>query len=373
MQTIRILIVEDDITSQLMLKTMLADYMLTIVGSGEDALEVAIDEWDLVILDINLPGIDGYETCRRLRAMESHQRTPIVFLSSYTELEDRLQAFDAGGNDYVSKPFDVRELTTKIEFFCVATNKHKQTDKELRDSHGMLMSVQTASAKLQSITRFIQATLFCHDIETLLKHFFNAAKNMGVEGVLQYDTKAGSGVDSSDGTVSVLEREILEMSSAMSRIHEFGQGRAIFRWGHATLLTRKVGDMIDTLAIFMDALEAGIKSIDSEYTLMQKVKEVEEQNSAMRDRVDGLFKQMTGELKDAVVAIAMVTEMDFDDEERLNDLVDDFSHKIDDELVLMATNNSTMHSLIADLKTPPPELQELMDSALAEDDGVTLF
>lgn len=373
MQPIKILIVEDDATSQLMLKTMLSNYTLTLVGSGEEALEASTDEHDLVILDINLPGIDGYDTCRQMRKMSEKVKTPIVFLSSYTALDDRLQAFDAGGNDYVSKPFDVRELVAKIDFFCTTSSEHRQTDKDLRDSHGMLMEVQTASAKLQSISRFIQASLFCHDIETLLKHFFKTAKDIGVECVLQYETSAQSGVDSTDGSVSVLEREILEMSSAMDRIHMFGQDRAIFKWSHTTLLTRKVGDMIDTLAIFMDALEAGIKSIDSEYSLLQKVTQLEDDNTALRNRVAELFKEMTSELKYAVIEIGMVTELDPDDEDRFKDLVDGFSHKIDDELVLMAKNNSIMHALISDLKTPPPELQSLMDSALEEDDGVMLF
>ncbi len=379
MQSVKLLIVEDDATSQLILKTMLSDYTLTIVDSGEagvDAVkgaEGATGGFDLVILDINLPGINGYETCQQLRAMDQYKAVPIIFLSSYTDLDDRLKAYGVGGTDYISKPFDVKELKTKIEMHSSAITRNQEANQVLADSHGLLMNVQTASAKLQAISRFIQVTLFCHDMETLLTHFFKTAKEIGIEGVLQYRSASGDGYQASDGEVTLLEQEILEMSSAMDRIHVFGQDRAIFRWTHGTFLTRKVGEMIDTLAIFMDALEAGIKAIDAEHKLLQQVTRLEVENEAVRTRISGLFKSMTGDLEEAIIAIGMATEMDFEDEERLTEVMDRFGLKIDDELVTMAENNSIMHGLIEDLKTPPPELQGLLDSALEAEDGVELF
>jgi len=379
MQSIKLLIVEDDITSQLMLKTILADYTLTIVGSGEEGLETVQtatgsgEVFDMVVLDINLPGIDGYEVCQQLRTMGQYKEVPIIFLSSYTDLEDRLKAYGVGGNDYVSKPFDVKELKTKVGMYSSAITQSQEANQVLADSHGLLMNVQTASAKLQAISRFIQVTLFCHDMETLLTHFFKTAKEIGVEGVLQYRSVSGDGYQASDGEVTVLEQEILEMSSAMDRIHMFGQDRAIFRWTHGTFLTRKVGEMIDTLAIFMDALEAGIKAIDAEYVLLHRVSELEVENEAVRAKISELFKLMSTELKAAIMAIGMVTEMDYEDEDRLNDVMDDFGNRIDDQLVTMAENNAVMNTLIEELKVPPPELQGLLDSALETDDGIELF
>ncbi len=163
----KLLIVEDDSTSQMILKSMLSKHALSVVDSGEAGVEAARDGPDLVILDINLPGIDGYETCRRLREMEPTRAVPIIFLSSFTELEDRLEAYGAGGNDYISKPFDVTELHTKIALYAQNVERQQATNRELKTSHGLLTEIQTSSAKIQSISRFIQATLFCHDVDAL--------------------------------------------------------------------------------------------------------------------------------------------------------------------------------------------------------------
>lgn len=372
MQSIKILIIEDDNISQLMLKTMLAEYELTLVDSGEAGLEAANDNHDLIILDINLPGIDGYETCRTLREAEATATIPIIFLTSYTGIEDRLQAYGVGGNDYISKPFDVTELLTKIKFHSQTVVKQQQHDQEQNSTFHLLMEVQTSAAKIQSISRFIQTTLFCHDIDSLFKHFFKTASEIGLECILKIESTNGSETRSSSDGISRLEQEIIDMSGNMDRIHTFGQDRAIYRWNHATLLTRKVGDMIDTLAIFMDALEAGIKAVESETKLLKKVEQLESNNSAVRDKVTDLFGMMNNELKDTILSLSLISALDVEDEDRLNDLLDGFQKQIDVELNKLNENNEVMQQLISDLRTPPPELQALMEDE-PEDDGVMLF
>ncbi|VAX11016.1 hypothetical protein MNBD_GAMMA26-1838 [hydrothermal vent metagenome] len=374
MPSIKLLIVEDDLTSQIMLKSMLAEYRLTIVGSGEAGIEAATaDQPDLIILDINLPGINGYETCTRLRSMEQTCKTPVIFLSSYTDLEDRLQAYGVGGNDYISKPFDVAELLAKMKFHSKYIEKHQQASKDLTSSHNMILELQTSAAKVQSISRFIQATLFCHDIDSLFRHFFRTAREIGVGCVLQIHSNTGVETRAIDGNIAILEQEILDMSSTMRRIHSFGKDRAIFHWSHARLLIRKVGNMIDTIALFMDALEAGIKSIEGESRLLHRVHELESQNSLVRDRVDDLFTLMNTDIKNAILSLGMVSVLDANDEDSLHDLIGSFSKRIDTELQTLGDNNNTMQQLIEELRIPPPELQELMDISADEGDGIELF
>ncbi len=373
---ITLLIVEDDVTSQLILKGMLAKYALTIVDSGEAAIEAAVDAPDMVILDINLPGMDGYETCCRLRSMEQTCAVPILFLSSYTDLEDRLHAYGVGGDDYISKPFDVTELLTKIELHGKSLEQKQKIAQDLANSHSMLMGLQTTTAKIQSISRFIQSTLFCHDTDMLFQRFFKTAREIDVGCVLQIQTANGVETRASSGDISALEREILELSSTMDRIHSFGHDRAIFRWGRATLLTRTVGDMIDTIALFMDALEAGIKSVESESNLLSQVENLGIQNSLVRDKVTDLFKLMNSELKETILSLGLIS-LDQDEEDRLHDVIDGFSLRIDAELKTLGDNNHVMEQLINELRTPPPELQALMEEGSDEDDedggGVELF
>ena len=266
----KILAVEDDVTSQVMLKSMLSDHEVAVVDSGEAGLEAASDRPELVIMDIELPGIDGYETCRRLRGMDETRNTPIIFVSRFTDLEDRLQAYGAGGNDYISKPFDAADLHGKIDSYGRILERQQRAHRELQDSHRLLQELQTSAANVGSISRFIQASLFCHDLDTLLRHFFKTAHEIGLTCVLRVDCAGQIELRSSDDSPSTLEKEILELSSAVERIHAFGNGRALYRWGRATLLVRQVGEMVDTIAVFMDALESGVKVVDTKHRLLQQ-------------------------------------------------------------------------------------------------------
>ncbi len=368
MQPTKLLIVEDDTTSQLMLKSMLSMHELTIVDSGEAGLEAAKEGHDLIILDINLPGIDGYETCKRLRQDELTKLTPIIFLTSYTNIEDRLNAYGVGGNDYISKPFDITELLSKIQFHCEMVEAQKKGAEEMTTAHKLLMEVQTSAAKIQSISRFIQTTLFCHDIDSLYKYFFKTADEIGLDCILRIESQSGVETRTNGDGISTLEQEILDMSGNMNRIHTFGQDRAIYRWRRATLLTTKVGDMIDILAIFMDALEAGIKAVDNEYQLLKRVEQLGANNSEARDRVTDLFNIMRNDIKEIIISLGLISVLDVDDEDKLNDVIESYSKKIDFELKQLSKNDGTLQQLITDLRTPPPELEALLQDAEESDD-----
>ena len=369
-----ILIVEDDPTQQVILKQVLGKYELSIAGSGEEGVELSsATEHDLIILDINLPGIDGYETCRQLREAENTRKTPIIFLSSYTSLDDRLEAYGSGGNDYITKPFDLLELKAKIDLYSNAITQHQTLSHEVASSHSLLMEVQTSASKLQTINRFVQATLFCHDVDMLFAHFFKAAKELDLGCVWQIHTAGGTDTRSSDGGISKLEQEILDMSGNLSRIHSFGKDRAIYRWGRATLLTRKVGDMIDTLAIFMDALEAGVKAVDTESKLLQKVSQLEQENDELRKRISSRFKQMNEGLQNAIISLGMVVSLDIEEEDKLSELIEGYAKEIDKELNGLKQNNTAISELVSELRTPPEELKELMNIDENEDDGGILL
>jgi two-component system, OmpR family, response regulator len=112
---VRVLIVEDDIPLASALRRGLrAEGMVADVAvKGEDALWMASSaEFDAVVLDVMLPGIDGFETCRRLR--DEGVWTPIIMLTARDAVEDRVQGLDAGADDYLVKPFSLAELLARL-------------------------------------------------------------------------------------------------------------------------------------------------------------------------------------------------------------------------------------------------------------------
>ena len=111
----RILVVEDDESINDIIATALRyqGHSVTQVHDGGDgAVEALRAAYDLVILDVMLPGIDGFEICRRMR--EAGRLGPVLFVTARGEAEDRIKGFVTGGDDYVTKPFSVEELTLRV-------------------------------------------------------------------------------------------------------------------------------------------------------------------------------------------------------------------------------------------------------------------
>lgn len=114
----KILVVDDDTTLRTALTRYLEKrgYSVQDAASGLEGLaRFEQDPPDLIVSDVMMPAMDGYEFCRRLRATRSGQLIPFIFLSSKGEVEDRVQGHSIGADDYLIKPFEPKELLAKIE------------------------------------------------------------------------------------------------------------------------------------------------------------------------------------------------------------------------------------------------------------------
>ena len=113
----KILIVDDEFVSRMTLQNLLASLgECTTVESGEDALMVALSDNppDLILLDILMPGIDGFEVCKRLKTASQTKDVPVIFLSANTEVEDKTRGIELGAVDYITKPFHKAEVKARV-------------------------------------------------------------------------------------------------------------------------------------------------------------------------------------------------------------------------------------------------------------------
>src|SRR5436305_2847525 len=111
----RVLVVEDEIKMAALLRRGLSEEGLAVdvTGSGEDALvRAGATSYDAIVLDVMLPGIDGFETCRQLR--ERGAWAPVLMLTARDAVEDRVEGLDRGADDYLTKPFSLAELLARL-------------------------------------------------------------------------------------------------------------------------------------------------------------------------------------------------------------------------------------------------------------------
>jgi len=114
----KILIVDDIYKNIQLVASVLSSYDTAFSTSGEEALRLIQEEkFDLILLDVMMPGMDGFTTCENIRKVEGYSEVPIIFLTAKNDSQSIVQGFDVGGQDFISKPFNTRELLARVDTF----------------------------------------------------------------------------------------------------------------------------------------------------------------------------------------------------------------------------------------------------------------
>ncbi|MFK5985614.1 MAG: response regulator [Pseudomonadota bacterium] len=368
----KIMVVDDDNIMQDIMLNIFNQHQIQHALTGEIGIELAENFLpDLIILDINMPGIDGYETCKRLREIGILQQTPILFMSEYKGIEDRLKAYGVGGDDYISKPVNNNELSIKAKNLIQSNKQRVQLTRDLKSSYQAVLEVQTYAANLQVIGRFLMANLFCHDLNDLSNLFIKTVKELGISCIISMDCDQHTVVSSDTNSINRLEEEILHMSDQMERIHNFGKNRALFNWNKVTVLVRNIDDNADIMAILMDGLETGIRAIEKEHKLINAVKDLEVKNVQTEQNILQQFNQMKSDLSETFLSLGM-TSLSEEEEGKLNSCVDNYHGEISLELARLSENNEQLALLINQLRTPSSEKQSA-EEADPDSDSISFF
>ncbi|HMQ51502.1 MAG TPA: response regulator [Anaerolineae bacterium] len=140
-----LLIVDDNLKNLKVLLDLLKDhgFDISVARNGEETLERAGRRPpDLILLDVMMPGLDGFETCRRLKANETTREIPIIFMTALTDVESKLKGFEAGGVDYVTKPLEYQEVIARLNTHLTI----RRLQQDLADKNAEL---QTKNEQLQ--------------------------------------------------------------------------------------------------------------------------------------------------------------------------------------------------------------------------------
>jgi len=368
----KILIIDDDEIFQDIMAEVFVNFSLEKALTGEQGLEVASSFLpELILLDIKMPGIDGYETCKRFRENNLFKNIPIIFLSQYQGIEDRLKAYGVGGDDYISKPVDNVELMVKVNRLIEVKKQQDDLTNEIQSTYDTVLEIQKYAANLQVIGRFLMGNLFCHDMTDLSDLFIKTVKELEISCIISLNSQLGSIIRSDTGNINRLEEEIINMSEHMERIHPFGENRSIFNWKNVAVLVRNVDDNADIMAILMDGLETGIRAIEKEHALINAVSDLENKNATIEDNISQQFNAMKYSLTETFLSLGM-TSLDPEEEDKLNDCVEGYHEKISLELAQLSTNNEQLTLLINQLRTPPDD-QQSEEEANPETDSIDFF
>jgi len=223
-----ILIIDDNPTNLGVISDYLKDYGFTILvdRDGESGLETAeYSRPDLILLDIKMPGIDGFETCRRLKNHQSLQEIPVIFMTALTDTEDKVTGFQAGAVDYITKPFQPEEVLARVVTHLnnqalTAELQRARDELELR-VEGRTAELSAANARLQvEIAERKQAEAEIKNLNDNLAHRV-AVRTRELAALYEVAEVASQALDMTTTLQQLLTRVLRAVDCSAGAIHLF--------------------------------------------------------------------------------------------------------------------------------------------------------
>ena len=298
-----LLIVDDDPVAAGLLGVTLegSGYAVMDVPSGEDCL-MAMGEYapEVVLLDIDMPGgMNGYETCQRIRDRFDRANLTIIFLSGHDSLEERLHAYDAGGDDFVAKPFNAEEIRRKI---ILAVNARLQRAQLVAEKSSLEESADMAVQgfnEMGDILKFTRGALACRSLKALCELMIASmgSNQCTCHVQLRGGAAAGTLTMTLAGVASPLEESVIEHMRQHDRIFQF-KSRLILNYGDVSLLITNMpmadeglaGRLRDYAAMVAEAAGDAVVNISLRADALAWAQELRRLGDSSRSRVETLVE-----------------------------------------------------------------------------------
>lgn len=273
---------ESDVTARVITNILGQSFKVVNASSGNECLQLVQEVKPTVIfMDVELSGMSGFDTCRALKADHATRLLPVVFISEAASVQEKMDCYDAGGDDFLSMPFHPPELLAKAK---MSIDHHQQID-TLQDKVEDLSSQADHASKaafaamrsnshLGDINQFMRNSYSAKDFHELSAVFFVVAKQWGLDTTLQYRACLQIVNISEAEYVPPLEQDLLTALAEQGRIIEFGS-RVIINYPHVSLLIKNIPDdnemrglLRDSVATLLEGAEEKVCSLHREYMLL---------------------------------------------------------------------------------------------------------
>ncbi len=176
----RILVVDDTKTNlQILVQALRDDYKLGVATDGEKALEYVRDHHtDLILLDIMMPGIDGYEVCARLKADEKTRSIPVVFITAMDQVQDKARGFALGAVDYITKPFEIVEVRARVRTHLKIERYQRELEERNRALELAQQQLRCQVRELEGIDRLVRYQMSVESVAAAQQEILNVARSV---------------------------------------------------------------------------------------------------------------------------------------------------------------------------------------------------
>ncbi len=284
MNPFHVCIVDDDPMARMIAADALAgrDYRVSECASGADclALFAAADPFDfdaapaappdVVLLDIEMPEMDGYEVCRRLRA-EGNAGTHVIFVSGRDDLESRLASFDAGGSDFIVKPYAPKELQHHVAKIEALAQQHREQAEMLSYAQKTAFSAMSSMGEMGAVLQFMRDSFSCRTAAALAGRVVDAHRAYGLSALVGLRVGDADTYSCGQDERSELEVSILDYARKLGRLQQLGN-RLVLNYPGITLVVldlplddpERVDRLRDHLALIAEGASARVQGLEIE-------------------------------------------------------------------------------------------------------------
>lgn len=279
-----IMVVDDDPRNHKIMQYLLEEeYDVHCVGSGQECLDnIQALAPDVLLLDIMMPKMDGYEVCRRLRTDDAWFDLPIIFVSAKNSISERLLGYEAGATEYFVKPFEHDEFLGCIKRILEYKRQPTGDASDILEAQKIALQALTNASDLGVILQFAQASYSAASFEALAHAVFEATNCFGLLCSLTIRAGDDTLFMTSSGTVSPIEQSVLELARDKGRIFDFSN-KSLYNFEHISLVVKnmpvndeiKYGMIKDNICHLLEAAEARIRGLINKRELDLQTKKLE--------------------------------------------------------------------------------------------------
>ncbi|MDD5297714.1 MAG: response regulator [Rhodocyclaceae bacterium] len=324
----RLMLVDDDGFSAVHLEGLLADlFEVEYFSNAREALESALKAPpDIVLMDVEMPEMDGFAACRELRNAPATRDVPIVFLSAHGEAENRLAGYEAGGDDYVSKPFNPGELRRKIELLLRNREKNRELAAHAQAAANAAMAAMASAGDVGTVLNFLRGIVALTDLEQVAVAALDTLRRYELDAAIQLRYGGTAISRSSQGLCSPLEENILGTMATCARIVDLGS-RSAFNYERVSLIINNMprsdpeyyGRLKDSVIMIAEAVEIHLRSLDLVLAARQQgesltravrhgiqaVQDMRHRQDKLNRRGLGIVTELANRMEDAFLSLVL--------------------------------------------------------------------
>ncbi len=339
-----IVVVDDSPHNLDIMRGALSDnFDVTVASCADEALQILPEKpnINIVLLDVSMPGIDGYEACRLLKSDQNLSNIDVIFLSANDSTAEIIQGLEVGAADYVVKPFDPEILISKLNTTIESSKKRVQLVQQAEEAGKLVHAIMSESGSLGVVVNFMRTTFSLKSTKELIDATVDAFEQNGIEAIVYFSVDDIEEVESNCGLPTMLELELLSRMKTCTEPFIEQKGMLFAIQKNVVVLIKnmpadesKQGSVKDSTMIILEGANA-------------KLSYLAEQSTASRKKAEEMGK------------VVMTAKIALDDIEAKQEghkktsmaILDDMASRMEESYFSMGltdTQEQELHQIVAD-------------------------